>query len=382
MSKTDLTVESLLEGMTSGAALIDAHGQVVYANPQFADWIGKPESDIVGQPWCALLRLPPKTDCALCLGANTAMATGHAAVHGGFLLVATGADEPEEFRVKIKHSALAGGLTLSLLDAFSEDSTLTQAHSDFVSTVSHEFRTPLTSIKGFADTLLHYGNQLPEDEKRRFISIMKDQADRLIRLVENLLTVSKLGASHLEMSYRPVPLKRLVEKVTHSVQAKMQAKNPQTQCQFSMHMHPDTLEVWADADRLEQILLNLVDNAVKYSPPGTPVSIRGDFLPGDDSQIRIQVQDAGPGIPEALLPRIFTKFYRVETPLKQEVEGTGLGLYITKSLTNAMGGQITAASQPGQGSTFTVTLPAATPERQAMHRRRLYAVDEGEDLRT
>jgi signal transduction histidine kinase len=104
--------------------------------------------------------------------------------------------------------------------------------------------------------------------------------------------------------------------------------------------------------------------------------VKGEFLPEDDTQIRISIRDEGTGIPQELLPKIFTKFYRVESPLKQEVEGTGLGLYITKSLTTAMGGQIYADSAPGQGSTFTVLLPAATPERQAIHHRRLYASEE------
>jgi two-component system phosphate regulon sensor histidine kinase PhoR len=100
--------------------------------------------------------------------------------------------------------------------------------------------------------------------------------------------------------------------------------------------------------------------------------VRAEFLPEDDTQVRVMVQDEGPGIPAELLPKIFTQFYRVESPLKQQVEGTGLGLYITQSLTTAMGGRILAESTPGQGSTFTVIFPAATPERQAMYQRRLY----------
>jgi signal transduction histidine kinase len=179
----------------------------------------------------------------------------------------------------------------------------------------------------------------------------------------------------VELSYRPISLERLMDKVVHSVQAKAHAKTGTTRT-FNIILNPPSLEVWADADRLEQILINLVDNAVKYSPPGSTVHIKAEFLPEDDTQIRMSVRDEGAGIPQALLPKIFTKFYRVESPLKQEVEGTGLGLYITKSLTTAMGGQIYADSTPGQGSTFTVILPAATPERQAIHHRRLYASEE------
>jgi two-component system phosphate regulon sensor histidine kinase PhoR len=369
---TQLDSLALLEQLTSGAVVVDRRGQIVYGNPAFCDLVNRNTESLAGLPLSSILTLPPKADCALCIGAETSLDSGLIAFHGGSLQIKPSPDSPEELRVKIKHSPLAENWVLCLVDPFSEDTTLTQAHSDFVSTVSHEFRTPLTSIKGFADTLLSYSAQLPEEEKRRFITIIKDQADRLIRLVENLLTASRLGASRVEMAYRPVPLTRLLEKVIQSVQAKTQSKTGQER-RFALSVQPVSLEAWADSDRMEQVLINLVDNAVKYSPDSSLVSIKAEFLPEDDSAIRVMVQDEGAGIPQALLPKIFTKFYRVESPLKQEVEGTGLGLYITKSLTTAMGGRISAESREGQGSIFTVILPAATPQRQAAYRRTLYA---------
>lgn|GEM_PF-3501530 len=253
---------------------------------------------------------------------------------------------------------------------------LRQAHEDFISTISHEFRTPLTSIKGFADTLLHYSAQLPEEEKRRFITIIKDQADRLIRLVENLLAVSKLGekASLMADEARPVMLKPLLERVIQSVQAKAFSKT-QLNRQFELICKPQDLAVWANADQLEQVLLNLIDNASKYSPSDTVVRVRASFKPcetpsSDPSSVLIEVQDFGRGIPADQLPRIFTKFYRVEAALSQEVEGTGLGLYIAQSLTQAMGGTLTVQSESGKGSTFTLIVPAATIERQALFQKR------------
>lgn len=366
---------SLLASLTTGVLAVRADGIIQYANPAFSNMSGYAADALIGRRLVDILKLPPKTDCALCMGVTDALPLQWATFHSAYLLTQREETAPEELKVKIKHSQLPEGWVLCLIDPFSEDTTLTQAHSDFVSTVSHEFRTPLTSIKGFADTLLNYGAQLPDEEKRRFINIIKDQADRLIRLVENLLTTSKLGASRVELSYRPVPLQRLLDKVVHSVQAKTQTKTG-IERKFNLTVKPADLEAWADADRLEQILINLVDNAVKYSPADSTVSIQAELLPEDDSQLRIAVRDEGAGIPEALLPKIFTKFYRVESPLKQEVEGTGLGLYITKSLTTAMSGQIFAESIAGKGSTFIVILPAATPEKQASHRRKLYASEE------
>lgn len=365
----------LLEQLTSGALVVNREGQVVYGNPAFCQLIQQSRETLQDSHLADLLSLPSKADCALCIGAQNTDHPELTTIHGAFLQIAPESDNPETLRVKVKHSPLGHDWILCLIDPFSEDTTLTQAHNDFVSTVSHEFRTPLTSIKGFADTLLSYGGQLPDEEKRRFINIIKDQADRLIRLVENLLTASKLGASRMDMSYRPINVQRLLDKVIQSVHAKTLSKTKQDR-QFKLAVHPLSIEAWADSDRLEQILLNLIDNAVKYSPASSVVAISAEFLPDDDNWVRIAVRDEGVGIPESLLPKIFTKFYRVESPLKQEVEGTGLGLYITKSLTTAMGGQISAKSTEGQGSTFTVILPAATPQRQAAYRRTLYASQE------
>ncbi|WP_303673225.1 ATP-binding protein [Vampirovibrio chlorellavorus] len=366
----DLGALPLLESLTSGAMVCDAAGQVLYVNPVLRQLLGSPSLPTVTRlnDWIQPL---PKVDCAFCLGLPDGEPTP---LHSGFLRSAAQPAQPEALKVKIKHSPLDHGSVLTLIDPFSEDTTLTQAHSDFVSTVSHEFRTPLTSIKGFADTLLRYGGQLPDEEKRRFISIIKDQADRLIRLVENLLAASRLSAGRVELSYRPIPLKKLLEKTVESVRAKIMAQQSTVPPRmFHLSVHPESIEVWADVDKLEQVFINLLDNAAKYSPEGTLVTVRAEFLPEDDTQVRIVVQDQGPGIPAELLPKIFTQFYRVESPLKQQVEGTGLGLYITQSLTTAMGGRISAESTPGQGSSFTVIFPAATPERQAMYQRRLSA---------
>lgn len=365
----DLGALPLLDSLTSGALVCDASGQVLYVNPALCQLVGVPASSAYArlEDW---IQPPPKVDCAFCMGLPDGEPTPF---HSAFLRSTSQAAPADTLKIKVKHTCLGSGAILTLIDAFSEDTTLTQAHSDFVSTVSHEFRTPLTSIKGFADTLLRYGTQLPEEEKRRFISIIKDQADRLIRLVENLLAASRLSAGRVELSYRPIPLKKLLEKTMESVRAKITAQSTAPPRMFHLSVHPESIELWADADKLEQVFINLLDNAAKYSPPDTSVTVRAEFLPEDDTQVRVMVQDEGPGIPAELLPKIFTQFYRVESPLKQQVEGTGLGLYITQSLTTAMGGRILAESTPGQGSTFTVIFPAATPERQAIYQRRLYA---------
>ena len=267
--------------------------------------------------------------------------------------------EDTQIRVKLKHDWISDTELWLWIEPFSEDIALTQAHADFVSVVSHEFRTPLTSIKGFADTLLRYGANLDPEQQKRFINIIKHQADRLTRLVENLLTVSKLGAERGQFSFRAITLHKVVDRIVQTIEA----KTPEPR-EFKINVDEKLIEVWADPDKLEQVLTNLIDNAVKYSYPNSTVSITAQVDPKDDDKIRIEIADQGVGIPAEYLPQIFSKFSRIDNPLTREVEGTGLGLFITKSLTVAMGGDLQVESIDGKGSTFTVTLPVATPERQ------------------
>ncbi|MEB3245014.1 MAG: HAMP domain-containing sensor histidine kinase [Vampirovibrionales bacterium] len=285
-------------------------------------------------------------------------------------------------KLKIKYhplTQLAGceHLVLCQLDAFAEDVSLTQAHNEFVSTVSHEFRTPLTSIKGFADTMLRYGGQLQDDQRKRFVTIIKDQADRLTRLVENLLAVSKLGAGKVKMVYQPVQVQPLVEKIVEQLKAKG-VQDPRVKREFKIDFKTKLPDAWADLDKYEQILLNLIDNGAKYSFADSTVVLTAEAV-NDNDAVRVNVTNTGVGIPADKLPRIFSQFSRIENPLTRDVEGTGLGLYITKSLALALGGDITVESTPNETTTFSVTLPAATAERQEGYRRKLLLAGQTEE---
>ncbi|GEM_PF-516296 len=248
--------------------------------------------------------------------------------------------------------------------------SLQQAQTEFVSTVSHELRTPLTSIKGFADTILRAGDRLDVSQQRRYVGIIKDQADRLTRLVEDILAVSRLESKKLQLTIRAIDPRDAIERVQQNLTDK--AKNHKIIVSVPAGLTP----VWADADRLEQILTNLIDNAIKYSPAGTTVTITARGLEkekeknnsSDVEMVEFSISDEGVGIPEEHLPQVFSKFGRLDNPLVRQTEGTGLGLYITRSLCLALGGQISVASQPGN-TTFTVKLPAATLEQQAARGR-------------
>ena len=237
-------------------------------------------------------------------------------------------------------------------------SNLERAQVEFVSTVSHELRTPLTSIKGFIETLLKSGDKLSDENKKKYTTIIKEQADRLIRLVEDLLAVSRLESQNFQLTVRSLDLKKYVTRVCESLSSK--AVNHKIIQEIEDHLP----NVWADGDRLEQILTNLIDNAIKYSPSGSSVTISVGAVCNEKKvkdKLKIEVTDQGIGIKESDLQKIFTKFGRLDNPMTRQTQGTGLGLFITKSLVLALKGEIHVTSKSGE-TTFTVILPAVVPE--------------------
>ena len=225
---------------------------------------------------------------------------------------------------------------------------------DFVANVSHELKTPITSIEGFAETLLEGALEQPEDA-RRFVAIIHKQSRRLSAIVEDLLTLSRIEQ---EGKRQAVPLQELPVLETLRAAARLCAAAAAEKEMELTVAGPEELRAWINPALLEQALVNLIDNAVKYSPPGRPVSIaaaaRGD-------EVLLTVSDRGAGIPPESLPRIFERFYRVDKARSASLGGTGLGLAIVKHIVQAHGGRIEVSSTPGQGSVFTIYLPAREP---------------------
>jgi signal transduction histidine kinase len=225
-----------------------------------------------------------------------------------------------------------------------------------LATVSHELRSPLTAISGYTDTLLHDG---PWDQptQREFLEVVALSASRLSALVDNLLDAASLEAGALRLQREPVRVERIAERVL--AQRRLLARG------FSLQLETRPGLPLADADplRLEQVLANLVDNAIKYSPHGGPIRVR--VLARDAAQLAISVADRGDGIAPEHLDRLFDRFYRVEGT-RAGIKGAGLGLFICKSLVESHGGTISVESQLGLGTTFTFTLPtmAESVERE------------------
>ena len=226
---------------------------------------------------------------------------------------------------------------------------LERTREEFVANVSHELRTPLSLIKGGVETLLDGARGNPE-ATLRFLQIIERNASRLDLLIQDLLTISALESGRLQVRLLPVDLRPLVEKIFSDLRPPAKSRNVEL-----INQLPE-LTATADADRLEQVLANLVDNAIKYGNSPGHVTVGGKKL--EDGGIELFVQDDGPGIPPESLERVFERFYRVDKARAREQGGTGLGLSIVKHIVQAHGGEVRVESQPGKGAAFYFTLPA------------------------
>lgn len=227
---------------------------------------------------------------------------------------------------------------------------------ELTANVSHELRTPLTSIKGFAETLLA-GAMADAETCRRFLTIIDSEASRLMKLVDDLTDLSRLESRAVGMELAPVRLDELVAEAVGRMRPQADRHRIALRAQG---MPRDA--VLADRDRILQVLTNLLDNAIKFTPEGGTVEVAAAL---DAHEAAVSVTDSGRGIPEEDLPRVFDRFYRVERSRSREAGGTGLGLAIAKHIVDAHGGRITAHSRQGAGSTFTFTLPRAPAPAQA-----------------
>jgi len=248
----------------------------------------------------------------------------------------------------VNHFGKIQGAILVLWDV-TKIRQLEQMRSEFVANVSHELRTPLTSIKGYVETLLD-GALENRDLAERFLQIVYEESDRLNRLIGDLIELSALETRRSEIVKKELDSRQLTEKVQAVLLPVAGRKN----IVIRTTVRPGAEKIYADQDMLEQLLLNLLDNAIKYSPSGETVSLE---IAANLSGVSIKVADNGIGIPADSLPRLFERFYRVDKARSRLAGGTGLGLAIVKHIVERHRGQIQVESVEGKGSVFTVLLP-------------------------
>ena len=229
--------------------------------------------------------------------------------------------------------------------------------NDFISTVSHELRTPLTSIRGFSQTMLASWDKLDDASKKKFIKIIEEQSNRLINLVENMLSVTKLQSTKGEFFYKEVDIKPVIETVFSII------KNQYTNHSYEIKISDNPPRILVDKDKFHQIMTNLIENAAKYSDENTPIIVETGQCNSCDC-VPIRVINTGTEIKEEDYEKIFTKFSRIDNPLTRKVQGSGLGLFITKNLVEKMDGKISVHSKDKK-TIFEVLLPIANIEKQA-----------------
>ena len=320
----------MIDRIADGVLVLDADMKVLDANIAVAAMLGMDKADVVGQPLRSLLANGVELD----VGESGAM------VEQEVELRTAGGDTA---LVRVTGRTDADGLVLSLR----VDKSM--AGIEIVSTVSHELRSPLTSVKGYTSLLLNRWDRLADDQKKMMLEQVHHDADRVTRLITELLDISRLETGRLVLRREMVDLGALTKAIIDKVG--MEYPDLDVKVSFSDSVPP----VYADPDKLEQVITNLVENACKYaSPQGIELSAQVD---GDD--VAVTVTDLGEGIPEDALPKVFTKFFRRN---EGRPTGSGLGLWISRGLVEAHGGKLTASSILGRGSTFRFTLPTTAFE--------------------
>lgn len=267
--------------------------------------------------------------------------------------VAPRARELQLFSTPVRTSANEYVGRLYVFRDVTHERELDRMKNDFVSMVSHELRTPLTSIKGYLDLLQTEQVGKLNDTQREFLNIVKANTDRMVQLIDDLLDLSRIEAGRIELRPQALDLARLIQIVVETMHPQLRAK----QQNVVLAVSPDLPAVWGDHDRVIQILTNLVSNAHKYTPPAGTITITAR---PSDTWARVDVTDTGIGLSQKEIAQLFSKFFRASNRVVQNIPGTGLGLAITRSLVELHGGHIWVESTPGQGSTFSFTLPLAS----------------------
>ena len=333
--------EALFNSMAEGVLVLDQAGRIQLANHAFMELFGV-TTDVGSRTVMEALRIHELTELIDSLATKKQVL--------GYELKLP---RPNERWLQVNGAALmhASGEyhgTVLVFHELTRLKRLERARQEFVANVSHELRTPLSLIKGYVETLLTGAKDNPE-VATRFLQTIDRNAERLRLLIEDLLTISELESGRVKLNLQTVALQSFIGKLLADFQARADTRRVQL-----LNETPE-LRVRADPDRLEQVLANLVDNAIKYGRAEGCVRVSARAVPGE--LVEVDVADDGPGIPTESLERVFERFYRVDKARSREQGGTGLGLSIVKHIVQSHGGRTWAQSQPGQGATFCFTLP-------------------------
>jgi PAS domain S-box-containing protein len=332
----------VLESVGDGVVLIDREGVIRLWNTAAAAIVGLSEADVLGRPiaevvprWNEIAQLVPVADSP---AEPVRAVTTPVEIQG------------RELWISGSGVALGEGVVYAFRD-LTEEHVLEKMRTDFVATVSHELRTPLAAIYGSAQTILRPDLALADEVRDELLGVIASESDRLAEIVSDLLLSSHLDSGRLPLQIESCDAGELTAAVVESARTHLP-----DDVEVLLDVADDLPRVAADPGQLRQVLGNLVDNAIKYSPGGGTVTVT---VADGDGTVRFSVRDPGIGMPTSELRRIFEKFYRLDPDMTRGIGGTGLGLYISRELVRRMAGTIAVDSKLGDGSTFVVELPVA-----------------------
>jgi len=334
-------LEAVLRGMAEAVMVTDSRGAIVLVNEAFRRTF-QVEDEVIGKGAFEVLRVAELQEkLEQVLSGGGAAAVEFAMQHPARLVLA-GSVVP-----LIEPSGAAGAV--AVFHDITELKRLEQVRKDFIANISHELRTPLSSIRGYAETLASGALEEPE-RALEFVNIIRRHSERLSSLLFDILSLSRIESGESVLRKREFDLVQAALDTVEQLEEKAAAKQIQVQTTASS----ESLPVMASREFIDQVLVNLVDNAIKYSPPGSRVEVRLTALP---QEVQVDVADNGIGIPAEDLDRVFERFYRVPKDRSRKVEGTGLGLAIAKNIIAAHHGRIWVESELGKGSTFSFVIP-------------------------
>ncbi|MFB3855105.1 MAG: ATP-binding protein [Vicinamibacterales bacterium] len=339
MARERSRTEAILASMAEGVVVVDGGGRVQVVNRTARSMLGLGDGPAAGH-YLELVRHPGVA------GQLTAALEGRQA--GGVEIAPAGAPGSRLLARAVPITAQPGSGAVLVLHDITDLHHADRVRRDFVANVSHELRTPLTAIRGYVEALTDH--ETTAEERTRFLDVISRQVNRMERLVEDLLRLARLDARHEAAEMSPCALEPLIAGAVADLAQAVENRRQRVQ----VEVDPAVRTIRTDAAKLQDVLRNLVENAVNYSPEGRLVEIRARIT---DGRAVITVADQGPGIPESDLERIFERFYRVDKARSRESGGTGLGLSIVKHLVDLLGGRVWAANRPEGGAILTVSLP-------------------------
>lgn len=330
-------LNTLFLHMSDGVAAFTTDGKLIHMNPATESLLGvRMGSDVTFDEMFADLDMVGSDETAM-----RSFLTSEITRRGRVLSVTLA-----------PYGALDGeGGVIAVIHDITEQRRLDDARREFVANVSHELRTPLTNIRSYTETLLDAAGDIPLDTEKQFLGVISSESERMARIVTDLLTLSKLDYGRMELRMTRFSLSDLLKKVANAMRLTIQDSGHE----MAVEAPDDLPQIVGDRERIEQVVVNILSNAVKYTPSGGHIRLAACALAGN--RVRITVEDDGVGIPAADVPRLFERFYRVDKARSRAAGGTGLGLAIAKEIVEQHEGKIALASEYGKGTTVTITLP-------------------------